>query len=259
MDRFTGRVAAITGAASGIGRAIALRFAADGGSVVVADLNATTGAETVALAAMAGHTRVRFVRTDVAEEASIERMIAETVATFGRLDCLVNNAGIGGAYGSVMNTTVEDWDQTFAVLARGVFLGIKHGARAMVEAGIEGSIINIASVAGMSGGDAPIAYASAKAAVINMTKGAAVELAQYRIRVNCVCPGAIRTPLLERGLPADPAPVLETLQPWPDSGCPEDLAGAALFLASDDARFVTGTTLVVDGGRLLKSNGGGGP
>lgn len=247
-DRFKGRVAAITGAASGIGRAVALRFVAEGGSVVVADLNETTGAETVALAAKAGRTRIQFIQTDVAEEASIERMVAQTVRDFGRLDCLVNNAGIGGAHGSVMKTAVEDWDHTFAVLARGVFLGIKHGARAMVEAGIEGSIINIASVAGMSGGDAPIAYSSAKAAVINMTKGAAVELAQYRIRVNCVCPGAIVTPLLERGLPTDPDPILRSLQPWPEPGRPEDLAGAALFLASDDARFVTGTTLVVDGG-----------
>ena len=247
-DRFTGRVAVITGAASGIGRAVALRFAADGGIVIVADLNETTGAETVALAARAGHTRVRFVLTDVAEEASIEQMVAATVHDFGRLDCLVNNAGIGGAYGSVMKTSVEDWDRTFAVLVRGVFLGTKHGARAMVEAGIEGSIVNIASVAAMSGGDAPIAYSSAKAAVLNMTRGAAVELAQYRIRVNCVCPGAIRTPLLESGLPADPEPVLKTLQPWPDAGSPDDLAGAVLFLASDDARFITGTTLVVDGG-----------
>jgi NAD(P)-dependent dehydrogenase (short-subunit alcohol dehydrogenase family) len=161
---------------------------------------------------------------------------------------MVNNAGIGGAFGSVMQTTVENWDHTYAVLTRAVFLGIKHGARAMIACGAQGSIVNIASVAGMSGGDAPIAYSSAKAAVINMTMGAAVELAQHYLRVNCICPGAIRTPLLERGLPADPEAVLRTLQPWPEAGTADDLASAALFLASDEARFVTGATLVVDGG-----------
>jgi NAD(P)-dependent dehydrogenase (short-subunit alcohol dehydrogenase family) len=147
-----------------------------------------------------------------------------------------------------MKTSVEEWDDTFAVLVRGVFLGTKHGARAMVDLNSHGTIINVASVAAMSGGDAPIAYSSAKAAVVNMTRAAAVELAQHRIRVNCVCPGAIRTPLLESGLPADPEAILKTLQPWPDPGSPDDLASAALFLATDDSRFVTGTTLVVDGG-----------
>ena len=246
--RFSGRVAAITGSGSGMGRAMALRFAAEGGSVVVADINEGAGAETVELGDRSGHTRMRFIRTDVADETAVETMIQVALREFGRLDCVVNNAGIGGAYGSVMKTTVKDWDYTYAVLARGVFLGVKHGARAMVDCGIEGAIINVASVAAMSGGDAPVAYSSAKAAVVNLTMGAAVELARYRIRVNCVCPGVIRTPLLERGLPADPDALLRSLQPWPEAGCSEDMAGAVLYLASDDARFVTGTTLVVDGG-----------
>jgi len=150
----------------------------------------------------------------------------------------------------VMKTAVEDWDYTFGVLVRGAFLGIKHAARAMVAASIPGSIISTASVAGFTGGDAPIAYSSAKAAVINLTRAAAVELAQHRIRVNCLCPGAIRTPLLLRGIPEDPLHVLERLQPWPEAGRAEDVAGAALFLASEDARFVTGAALVVDGGLL---------
>jgi NAD(P)-dependent dehydrogenase (short-subunit alcohol dehydrogenase family) len=132
------------------------------------------------------------------------------------------------------------------VLVRGVFLGVKHGARAMVEHGGGGSIINTASVAGLSGGDAPIAYSSAKAAVINLTRAAAVELAAHRIRVNCICPGVICTPLLEQGK-ASGVPA-ERLQPWPEGGRGDDVAGAALYLASDDSRFVTGAALVVDGG-----------
>jgi NAD(P)-dependent dehydrogenase (short-subunit alcohol dehydrogenase family) len=250
--RLDGKVAVVTGGASGIGRATALRFLDEGARLVVADLNEAAGAETAELAARAGHrARIRFVRVDVAAEAEVEGLLALAVRDFGRVDCVFNNAGIGGAFGSVMRTAVEDWDYTFGVLVRGAFLGIKHGARAMVAGGIQGSIINTASVAGFSGGDAPIAYSSAKAAVINMTRAAAVELARHRIRVNCLCPGAISTPLLRRGIPdEDPERALERMQPWPEAGRGEDVAGAALFLASDDARFVTGAALVVDGGLL---------
>jgi NAD(P)-dependent dehydrogenase (short-subunit alcohol dehydrogenase family) len=249
--RLEGKVAVITGGASGIGRATALRFLDEGARLVVADVNEAAGAETLELAARAGHGgSVRYLRADVAEEADVEGMVARAVRDFGRVDCIFNNAGIGGAYGSVMKTSVDDWDYTFAVLVRGAFLGIKHGARAMVAAGVEGSILSTASVAGFTGGDAPIAYSSAKAAVINMTRAAAVELARHRIRVNCLCPGAISTPLLRRGFPEGPLPFLDGLQPWPDAGRGEDVAGAALFLASEDARFVTGAALVVDGGLL---------
>ncbi len=248
--RLEGKVAVITGGASGMGRATALRFLDEGASVVIADLNEKSGAEAVELAASAGHEkRFRFVRTDVAEEPDVERMVALADAEFGRLDCVFNNAGIGGAFGPVTELDVEDWDATFAVLVRAVFLGIKHGARSMRERGIEGSIINTASVAGLSGGDGPLAYSAAKAAVINLTRAAAVELAAQRIRVNAICPGAILTPLVHRG--GDPEALRErlaTLQPWPEAGAGEHIAGAALFLASDDARFVTGEHLVVDGG-----------
>jgi len=248
--RFDRRVAVITGGASGIGRGIALRFAADGAEVVIADVNQATGAETRDAAAAAGLTGVTFVHADVSDEPSVVDLIAQTLRRFGRLDCVVNNAGIGGAFGSVMQTSVEDWDATFAVLVRGVFLGIKHGARAMVERGTAGSIVNVASVAAFSGGAAPIAYSSAKAAVVNMTRAAAVELARHRIRVNGVCPGAIKTPLLERGLPEQSDEILKSLQPWPDAGSVDDVAGAAAYLASDDAAFVTGAMLVIDGGML---------
>jgi NAD(P)-dependent dehydrogenase (short-subunit alcohol dehydrogenase family) len=247
--RLDGKVAVITGGASGMGRATTLRFLDEGASVVVADLNEKTGAETLELADRAGHAeRARFIRTDVSEEAHIEKMVQLATSEFGRLDCVFNNAGIGGAFGPVTELEVEDWDATFAVLVRAVFLGIKHGARVMREAGTEGSIINTASVAGLSGGDGPLCYSAAKAAVVNLTRAAAVELAPDKIRVNAICPGAILTPLVHRGNPEPMRERMASTQPWPEVGQGEHIAGAALFLASEDARFVTGEHLVVDGG-----------
>jgi NAD(P)-dependent dehydrogenase (short-subunit alcohol dehydrogenase family) len=247
--RLDGKVAVITGAGSGIGRATALRFLAEGARVVAAEFNETTGNETVALAAQAGRgDRIRFIRTDVAREPAVEAAINLAVSAFGRLDCVFNNAGVAGAFGPITHISAEDWDYTFAVLVRGVFLGLKHGARVMKAQGTGGSIINTASVAGLSGGDGPQAYSAAKAAVINLTRAVAVELAQNKIRVNAICPGGILTPLLHRGSPEFIEPLLQQMQPWPEPGQPEHIAAAALFLASDDARFVTGEALVVDGG-----------
>jgi len=246
--RLAGKVAVITGGASGMGRATALRFLAEGASVVVADLNDANGTEFVEAASAQGYAaRVRFARTDVAEEADVAHMVDVAVSDFGRLDIVFNNAGLGGAFGPLTELEVEDWDFTFAVLVRGVFLGIKHGARAMKKQGQGGSIINTASVAGLSGGAGPLCYSACKAAVVNLTQAAAVELAPDRIRVNAICPGGIVTPLVHRGNPDAVRERLAKLQPWPEAGEGEHIAGAALFLASDDARFVSGEPLVVDG------------
>jgi len=247
--RLEGKVAVITGGASGMGKATALRFLAEGARVVVADLNDAVGKEFLESAAASSHTRaLRFVRADVAEESDVEAMIGTAVSEFGRVDVLFNNAGIGGAFGPVTDLRVDDWDFTFGVLVRGVFLGIKHGARAMKRQGDGGSIINTASVAGLSGGAGPLCYSACKAAVVNLSRSAAVELAPDRIRVNTICPGGILTPLVHRGSPDAMRPRLEALQPWPEAGEGDHIAGAALFLASEDARFVTGEALVVDGG-----------
>lgn len=244
------KTAVITGGASGMGKATVMRFLAEGAAVVIADFNTETGAAALAEATALGHgERVRFCRTDVAEEADVAAAVALAVADFGGLDIMFNNAGVGGAIGPLTETTVADWDYTYAVLARGVFLGIKHAARAMRAAGRGGSIINTASIAGLSGDAGPLAYSSAKAAVINMSMGAAVELAPDRIRVNAICPGFIATPLAAVGANmSDVERRFESAQPWPEFGSGDHIAGAALFLAADDSRFITGQHIVVDGG-----------
>lgn len=234
------RAAVVTGGASGIGLATVTRLVADGWRVVLADYNAATGE-----AAAAGFgDDVRFVRTDVAREADVEAAVGACVEAFGHVDCVVNNAGVGGAFGRLTDIEVDDWDYTFAVLVRGVFLGIKHGARAMRGRG--GSIVNLGSIAGLAAGAGPQAYSAAKAAVINLGRTAATELGPERIRVNTVCPGLIVTPLVGDG--AGAAEVMAGAQPWPDLGRPEDVAEVIAFLAGDASRFVTGEAITVDGG-----------
>jgi len=248
MYSLTGKVAIITGGASGMGRASALLFAQAGANVVVADLNVDGGEEVAKLASASGN-RALFQRTDVSAEADLVALVARALQAFGRLDIMFNNAGIGGAVGSLESITVEDWDRTQAVCLRGVFLGIKHAVAPMRNAG-GGSIISTASIAGIDGFPNLHAYCAAKAGVVNLTRSAALEYGRDRIRVNCIAPGGISTPIVY-GLESNKAAVelmLAKGQPYPRAGQPEDIANAALFLASDAAEFITGHTLVVDGG-----------
>ena len=240
------RVAVVTGGASGIGKATVQRFLAEGWSVVAADLNVENGERLLADLEDGGHkSRVAFVRADVSVEDDVAAAVAAAAEHYGRLDCMVNNAGVGGAFGPITELEVEDWDYTFAVLARSVFLGTKHAARLMIEGGRPGSIVNTASIAGLGAGAGPQAYSAAKAAVLNLTRTTAVELAAHRIRVNAVNPGFIRTPLAPRDLGS-----AGEVQPWPEAGQPEHLASVIFFLAGDEARFITGESITADGGMI---------
>jgi NAD(P)-dependent dehydrogenase (short-subunit alcohol dehydrogenase family) len=216
--------------------------------VVLADLNAKGGEETAHEASAAGNPCV-FQRTDVSAEADVQAMIARATREFGRLDILFNNAGIGGAVGPLEEIAVEDWDKTQAVCLRGVFLGIKHAIVPMRAAG-KGSIVSTASIAGLDGYAGLHAYCAAKAGVVNLTRSAALQLARDFIRVNCIAPGGVSTPIVWNGSGNREAVegFLLNAQPLPQVGLPLDIANAALFLASDAAQFITGHTLVVDGG-----------
>jgi NAD(P)-dependent dehydrogenase (short-subunit alcohol dehydrogenase family) len=251
-QRLQGRVAAITGGASGIGKASAFRFLQEGASVVVADLHRANGEAFLKEAASLGFdlASIRFIRANVSFEDEVAAIVDMAVESFGTLDIMFNNAGIGGAFGSVTDLRIEDWDETFNVVARGVFLGVKHAAKQMIIQG-GGSIINTASVAGITGGGGPVAYSAAKAAVINFTRAVSIELAEHRIRINAIAPGAIRTPLLEQGRKAGSLDdAIHHFQPWPAQGQPANIAATAAFLASDDASFITGECITVDGGLL---------
>ena len=253
MGRLKGQAAVITGGGNGIGRETVLRFLREGAKVVVADLNPENGARTLELAADEGHGGdVRFVRTDVTAEAEVRAAIECACDEFGRLDCVFNNAGIGGAFGPVTDTEVEEWDFSMEVLVRGVFLGLKHGARVLKRQGEGGALLSTASVAGLGGGAGSHCYSAAKAAVANLTRSVALEMAPHRVRVNAIAPGMIMTELFHRGRSERGEQFAIGRQPWPDPGRPADIAATAAFLASPDAVFITGQVLVVDGGILAK-------
>ncbi|MET0324285.1 MAG: SDR family oxidoreductase [Ilumatobacteraceae bacterium] len=248
QDVLSDRVAVVTGGASGIGRGTVLRFLQAGARVVVGDLNAENGQ--LLVDEVGEPDRLQFVRTDVVDEAAVAALIETAVHDFGGLDVVFNNAGVGGAFGPLTEISVADFDRTFAVLTRSVFLGIKHAARVMIRQGRGGSIINTASVAGLGGGAGPVVYSAAKSAVVNLTYNTAVELAPHRIRVNAICPGLIFTPLAIGRDEAALRELMPSFQPWPDGGEPADIAGVALWLAGPDSGFVTGEAIRVDGGLL---------
>jgi NAD(P)-dependent dehydrogenase (short-subunit alcohol dehydrogenase family) len=249
MNRLDGRTAIITGGASGIGAASARLFVAEGARVLIADMQEELGHS---LAEELGDAAA-FYRVDVSRESDVRGVVEDAVKRWDRLDCIYNNAGFGGALGPIEETTVEEFDLTFDVLVKGVFLGIKYAAPVMRRQG-GGSIISTASVAGLKTGESPHIYSVAKAAVVHLTKSVALELGQDGIRVNCICPGVVATPLAagrtsvtEEEL-AKLSESLKHAQALGRVGQPEDIARAALWLASDESNWVTGTAQVVDGG-----------
>lgn len=254
--RMDGKVAVITGGASGMGQATVMRFLDEGAKVVIGDLNADSGAITMAAIEKKGHAdRAVFQVTDVAEEADVEALVACATDRFGRLDCMFNNAGIGGAIGPISETSVDDWDYSMAVLLRSVFLGMKHSARVFKRQGEGGSIISTASIAGLSGGGGPHAYSAAKAGVINLSCSVANEMANWSVRVNAIAPGAVITPLLLSNRAERAEGLAEKITPWPRLGSGDDIAAMALYLASDESEYVTGQTMVVDGGASARGTG----
>ncbi len=252
-QRLAGKVALITGGCSGIGLGTVERFLAEGACVVAADLQDEKGG----MLEKRFPATLRYAHCDVTHEADIAAACTLAAEAFGGLDILFNNAGTGGLLGGVEAITVQGWDDTFALLVRGPALGMKH-ALPMMSARGGGSIINTASVAGLQAGYGPLAYSAAKCAVIHMSRCAAAELAPQNIRVNAICPGLIATSIFGTGMGLDRAGADQLAamvaqnaaigQPIAKSGLPGDIAGAALYLASDDSQFVTGTHIVVDGG-----------
>lgn len=250
MKRLKDKVCLITGGASGIGYASVLRFLSEGARVVLADLNHDSGREKAEQIADRGdEERIRFCHCDVTEEAQVMRMIRFTLEEFGRIDCLFNNAGVGGAYGRLIDTRVEDWDRTQAYLLRSTFLCVKHAAIAMIRQGQGGSMVNNSALAAMFGDLAGAAYSAAKAGVINLTKTAAVQLATNRIRVNSISPGFIPTPLNARHEDYEKfCELIKSKQALQEVGKPEHVAAVVGFLLSDEAQFITGENIIVDGG-----------
>jgi NAD(P)-dependent dehydrogenase (short-subunit alcohol dehydrogenase family) len=251
MKRLQDKVVVITGAGSGIGRETALLFLEHGANVILGDINKETLEETFEIIKQKNFEKNACICcVDVSKEKDIESLIDTANNEFGALDILFNNAGIGGAIGPVTHIDADEWDKSFQVLLKSVFLGTKYAARVMKDNPNGGSIINTASIAGMGGGSGPIAYSSAKAGIINFCQNAAIELGQNNIRVNAISPGAINTPLLATALEDS-----NLTQPIKEIGMPIDIAYTALFLACDESRFITGINICVDGGLTCDRSG----
>ncbi len=248
--RVSGKVAVITGAASGLGEATARLMHAEGASVVLTDIQDDRGQR---VAAELGD-RARYLHCDVSAEADVADAVDTAVREFGRLDCMFNNAGIIGAHGGIDEIPLEEYEFTMAVLLRSVFLGLKHAARVM-KPQHSGVILNTTSIGGLQGGLGPHVYGAAKGAVVALTKNVAAELGAWSIRVNAIAPGKILTPMNAATIVGDPDAMDEAREAFATRtplrgriGVADDIAHAALWLASDDAGFVSGHVLVVDGG-----------
>lgn len=255
-DRLKSKVALITGAGSGIGRAMALLFAREGASIVAADINTDSSAETVQMIEKQGG-KAFAVAVNVTKGEEVAAAVQAALDHFGALNVLCNNAGVGEQRCAITELAESEWERVFAINAKGVFLGVKYGAAAMIKAGQGGSIINTASVAGIVGNPGYVAYASSKAACIHITRTAALEMARYNIRVNAIAPAFTATPMVDAMVSThhDPQRALQKLGsviPLGRLGTPEEIAQAALYLASDESSFTTGTVLVLDGGLTVQ-------
>ena len=249
IGRVENKIALVTGGGSGLGRATVQALAREGAKVLVADLNLESAHETVIMVAETGGEASAFAM-DVTVAAQVEAMVQMTVERYGRLDCAFNNAGIPGKVGtSVIDYEEEDWDRVIAVDLKGVWLGMKYELKQMLKQG-SGVVVNTASIAGLVGlvGSSP--YVASKHGVVGLTKTAALEFAQQNIRVNAVCPGVFRTPLVEKIIAELPEreELYLSAQPIGRMGRPEELAEAVVWLCSDAASFVTGHAFPVDGG-----------
>lgn len=271
--KLDGKVAIITGAASGMGQGMAILFAREGATVVVADINEVGGQETVrriqeearetygqaGMAAGGGTARptygttgdrAEFVKVDVSKSDQVKKLVDDTLNKYGQLNIIVNNAGVAllGKDGKIADVAEETWNRVIDINLKGVYLGMKYALPPMLNQG-GGVIINTASIAGLVGFPSLAAYCASKGGIVQLTKATALDYAKDNIRVNAICPGVIRTAMTDTMLAdRETKEGMERTTPLPRLGEPEDIAQAALYLASDDASFVTGTTLVVDGG-----------
>ena len=250
MKRLAGKVAVITGAAAGIGHASALLFAREGAAVVVADLDPEAGEEAAARINGEGGEAL-FVPVDVADSGQVERMVRSAVETFGRVDVLFNNAGVNFP-ATVVDVGEEAWQRSLDVNLKGVMLGCRHAIPEMLKTG-GGSIVNTASMLGLVASPRQAPYSAAKGAVVMLTRQMAIDYAQRNIRVNCLCPSEVNTEMNRRFIEQSPDPEAELRRvlariPMDRMAEPEEIAAAALFLASDDSSYITGVALPVDGG-----------
>ena len=250
MKRFEGKVALVTGGGSGIGRAACLAFAREGARVVINDIRAEGGEETLRLVREAGGEGI-FVQADVSKAAEVEAMVQKAVDTCGRLDCACNNAGIGEPLRRMHKTSEDNWDRVMDTNLKGVYLCMRAEIPRMLKQG-KGAIVNTASLAGLHGLLGQAAYVASKHGVVGLTRSAAIEYATTGVRINCICPGVTATPLITHQLKDKPhmEKVYVEMEPIGRLGRPEEIAAAMLWLCSDEASFCVGSIYSVDGGEV---------